>query len=310
MVNIFVFMLCMVSFLLNAMQNDSRALLEDIKLMQLHHKKTEDKKVVCNFDHILHLPIQSTKKQPHFIAQVMEDITESGGWKKLKQQNKNAYEHTQNSIIWTFVQLPGELQETIIGMMMGYDKDLEKDEKTVDEVVKQENYKKKIVADMFIKTPFLHAIDRWSKIGEIRENDEKLQDQDRSMLFVTMCPYAQPIQEKIWSDQKKSKITECVFTTFVSAPLGAIIIGGPIASICINCCGGMSSLSISGKLAVLFGIFLSPACPVCIGASVFRLYHDPSLAKSLCCLDGPMKYRELQRDESADTKTCSCWEMD
>ena len=309
MVHVFVLMLCAMVFSVNAMEtNESQLLLANIQEMQLYHQ-SHDQSVLQKFERVLHLPIQPTEKQTQYITIAMEALTKHDYWQELATKNLAAYNHTQNSVVWTFAQLPRELQYTVISMMMGYDKDGEKSDEFVagddaqQQLVQQQMALRKIAVEVFVQTPFLHAIDRWSTMVALREQNEQLQESDGVDLFVTKCPYSLPIYVNV------NFATTYIWKDYVACA-GVTGLVGFVLGLSVGAC---TALGIgSGTSSQCLTWILSPAVGGCAGGLVLG---NPLLAcicrlnkqGMCCCIPGAvLQYKMLQKNENADDDEDMC----
>ena len=101
-----------------------------------------ERSILNAFNRILYLPIQSKNDHGECIARSMSRIIPED-YSLLDKNYKEKKKHIDNSIIWTFAQLPIELQKKIVEFMM------DRDQKA---------------ANIFIRIPFLYALKEYKCI--------------------------------------------------------------------------------------------------------------------------------------------------
>ncbi len=134
------------SFVCAGEENLSLVINDSVRIMQEQYKSNQKPNILDKFNRILHLPIIAQKEGDKTIKLAMSNITQ-GDYYDLFNVSKKKYKHTQDSIIWNFVQLPVELQQNVIEKMF------------------KGNQK---ASEVFVKTNFMYSFELFHKIKDIR----------------------------------------------------------------------------------------------------------------------------------------------
>jgi len=112
---------------------------QQIEIMCLSYAKNN---ILDKFYHILHLPIEPSKKYPICVTSAVNNISVND-YDLLSEKYKEEKDHIDSSLLWTFVQLPQDVQKNIVLFAMNNDE---------------------FGAEQFIRLPFLYALKNWVHI--------------------------------------------------------------------------------------------------------------------------------------------------
>jgi hypothetical protein len=130
------------------MEIDSLISYDSLEEMAYHYKSGREKSLIP-FERIYSLPLQISDKNSNryttTVSQAIPKLTRTD-YSELKVHNKKVTDELSTSLLWNFMQLPYDIQKTIVTIMM------EGDNKAT---------------HVFLCTPLWHAIDRYAQIVEI-----------------------------------------------------------------------------------------------------------------------------------------------
>jgi len=136
----------------------------------------QSKNILDTFNRVLYFPLEAKKKKGLCIANVMSKITESD-YKTLARQYPEKSKHLEQSFLWSVAGLPKETQKQIILFMM-----------ETDDI--KSPYCKENAVGKFLISPFLYAMDRYSRVRQCSSENGILSD------FMTMNIYKKEQERK------------------------------------------------------------------------------------------------------------------
>lgn len=198
------------------------------------HTFYKNNEVRDKFQYVLHLPIESKNIQAKCIAQQIEMIT-TQDYYLLNEKYKNKQTHIENSILWAFAKLPKDIQKNIIELMMEY------------------NQK---AAQAFISTPFIYALNRYSKISQQYNFRYENDKESLPNIFMSLCVPSSYSIEKEASGRRCCYISGCCCTTaLLSGGITAVMFpsqGIPIGIKVLNILIGTSAGGMFAGLCCLY----------------------------------------------------------
>jgi len=187
-------------------------------------KKTHD--ILDKFNRVLYFPLESKKKKEYrqevCVATIVGTILPDD-YRVFAQKYPEKSKILHQSLLWEVARLPKEVQRYIVTLMMKADN------------VQNAYYED--ATNVFLKTPFLYAMDRYVSL---RELNQSLSPRE----FMKVCPYGIVEEREKWQEDMLPMIVStaggfvmgCIITPFWGGPaailsaLGSTIFFGSIGS--------------------------------------------------------------------------------